>query len=175
MNWLFNLLYWSTFGTKGTWCYAAGRRAQPMPFGAVSAPSLVPRSVHHDWPHSALTQQLKHPEFSWSPAFPTAEGETSSPAKVLMDSGITHSSHAAWVDREDHKSWLFIVFVLYFILLFLFSFSREKKTAKLHKRRQYRTGNENVWGIYMCDRAGSMDARRPAKHFPVFQQYLGWL
>lgn len=133
MNWLFNLLYWSTFGTEGTWCYAAGRRAQPMPFGAVSAPSLVPRSVHHDWPHSTLTQQPKHPEFSRSPAFPTAEGETSSPAKGLVDSGITHSSHAAWVNREDHKPWLFIVFALYFILLFLFSFSREKRQLSCTK------------------------------------------
>lgn len=63
MNWLFNLLYWSTSGTKGTWCCAAGRRrAQVMQFQAISAGSPVPRNRHHDWPHSALTQQPQHPE-----------------------------------------------------------------------------------------------------------------
>ena len=65
MNWLFNLLYWSTFGTKGTRCCAAGRRrAQVMQFQAVSAQSPVPRNRHHDWPHSALTQQPQRPEES---------------------------------------------------------------------------------------------------------------
>lgn len=63
MNRLFNLLYWSTFGTEGTQCCAAGRRrAQVMKFQAVSARSPVLRNRHHDWPHSALTQQPQHPE-----------------------------------------------------------------------------------------------------------------
>lgn len=45
MYWLFNLFYWSTFGTMGTYCYAAGsRRTQVMQFHAASALSLVHRN-----------------------------------------------------------------------------------------------------------------------------------
>lgn len=49
MYWLFNLLYWSTLGTKGTRCYVAGnKKAQAIPFHAVSALSSVPRNTHRD-------------------------------------------------------------------------------------------------------------------------------
>lgn len=99
MNRLFNLLYWSTFGTKGTRCCAAGRkRAWGMPFQDVSGQCPVPRNGHHDWPHSALTQLPQYPEErrqhsdkAWRNTFPTAQG-----GKVFSDQrtdGFRHHLH----------------------------------------------------------------------------------
>lgn len=99
MNRLFNLLYWSTFGTKGTQCCAAGRkRAQGMPFQDVSGRCPVPRNGHHDWPQSPLTQQPQHSEErkqhsdkAWRNTFSTVQG-----GKVISDQrtdGFRHHLH----------------------------------------------------------------------------------
>lgn len=49
MYWLFNLLYWSTLGTKGNRCDAAGNRnTQAIPFRAFSALSSVHGNTQHN-------------------------------------------------------------------------------------------------------------------------------
>jgi len=53
----------------------------------------------------------------------------------------------------------------FFIIIIIFFQGR--KAGKLHKGRQYRTGNENVRACVTDVRRGKVGIQCPAKHLPV--------
>lgn len=153
MNRIFNLLYWSTFGTKGTQCCAAGRkRAQGMPFQDVSGRCPVPRNGHHDWPHLPLTQQPQHSEErrehsdkAWRNIFSTVQG-----GKVISDQRTDGFRHHLHFPCSWKRLWVTISYCdcICGVVWLFFPGERGRKAGKLHKSRQYRRGKENgrIWG-----------------------------
>lgn len=147
MNQIFNLLYWSTFSTKGTLCCPAGRRkAQVMQFQAVSAQSPVPRNRHHDWPHSALTQQPQHPEEGRQSSDEaqkkcSAQRETLSLTKGLMDSVQASPTLPLQLEKTISHNLLSSLHlwkccICGVLMLVFFQWQRRRKAGKLHKGRR---------------------------------------
>lgn len=175
MKRLFNLLYWSTVGTEGTRCCAAGRRrAQVMQFWAVSAWSPVPRNGHHDWPQPALTQH---------PHCPEERRQSSDEAQKKRSPHCPRRKHHLW--PKDWWIWaspmlslllektmshdLLLCLHLWGVFLCVFLQGREGERQGSCTKAGNIEEEMKISGAGMTDvRGGTLNTHCRAKPFPLF-------
>lgn len=143
-----------------------------LPFGVVSAPFLVLRSILSEliwhWLSSPSTySSARSPGETFSP-LPRKE---TSPAKGLVDLGITCIARASWVSREDHKPWAFIVLAFFFYYYFFSREERQESCTKGGNIEQEMKMSGHAWQMS----GGGRWASSALQNISLCFSNLGWL